>query len=128
MTTEEDKIIEQANEIIHSREKEKRFKEESNIVKTLQGKVGKYFKTYEFNDEKKHFYRVMHDSWRDSQVKVEYWRYSHDGYYGINLETWYNDRSNDGDKEISETEFMEAVTWFMKKLGVYQIITQETNH
>jgi len=128
MTTEEDEIMAKADEIRYRREKEKRDKEEQNVVKTLQGKVGKYFKTYEFNDEKKTFYRVMKDDWRDSQVKVEKWTYSHDGYYGVNLETWYNDRSNDSDKEISQVEFILAVTWFMKKLGIYQTIIMESDH
>ena len=128
MTAEEDEIIVKANEIISRRNNEKRNKEEQNIIKTLQNKVGKYYRTYEFNDEKKNFYRVFYDDWRDSQVKVERWNYSHEGYYGINLETWYNDRSNDSDKEISETEFMQAVSWWMKKVGVYQILTMESDH
>jgi len=128
MTTEEDEIIVKANEITYRREKEKHDKEEQNVVKTLQGKVGKYFKTYDFNDEKKSFYRVLKDDWRDSQVLVENWKYYHDKYYGVNLETWYNDRSSDSDKEISETEFMQAVSWWMKKAGVYQILTMESDH
>lgn len=124
----EEAILKKADEI---RDKNNRFQEKAKrtaLEKLLQGMCGKFFKTLDFTDEKKEFFRVFHDDWRDNQVKVERWKYFHDSFYQVNLETWYADNRRLYDEEITEIEFMEAVTWWMKKVGVFQIITQVTDH
>lgn len=124
----EEEIIVKAREIENKRNKERQEKETQDIVKTLQGKVGKFYEKSTFHDDQKEFYRIHYDSWRESQVKVETWFWYNDNHYGVKESTCYNDSSISDDKEISEHEFMQLVTWWMKQVGVYQVLTMESDH
>ena len=128
MSADEVAILKKADEINTKNRIQKEKADRIALEKLLQGMCGKFFKTLDFNDEKKEFYRVFHDDWRDNQISVERWKYYHNGYYQVELKTWYADNRQLYDEEITEIEFMEAVTWWMKKVGVFQIITQVTDH
>jgi len=118
----EKEILEEAQKIKDRNYREAEAKKESDLVEVMQSLTGKFFKTLEFNDEKKEFYRIFYDSWRDNQIKVETWKYYHDEYYSVEIGTWYGDKRALYDEEITEVEFMQAVSWWMKKVGVHQIL------
>lgn len=124
----EAEIIKKAQEIQNRNYKENEEKKRTELDKVMQSLTGKFFKTLDYTDDKKSFYRIFYDSWRDNQVKVESWYYYHDNHYRISVNTWYSDNRALYDEEITEIEFMQAVSWWMKKVGIHQILTMESDH
>jgi hypothetical protein len=129
MNTDEE-ILKQAEQIKKRNADEDRRMHEIKLQTTMQNLVGKFFKTLDFDLEKGKlkFYRVLPDSWRNNQVKVETWEYFHEGYYKVSINTWYNDQKAIYDEEITEIDFMAAVAVWMRKVGVWDIMKKETDH
>ena len=127
----DEEIIKKASEIRNRKEREVEKKQQIDLEKTMQGMVGKFYDAcmdYDKKSGKLEFYRVLFDDWRNTEVQVEYWTYYRDKYYKVIREKWYGDRRNSRDKEISEAEFMVLVLEFFKKIGIHQILTEESDH
>lgn len=125
-------ILKQAEEI-----KAKNYRDAEEAKKTTQEKamkslVGKFYvgSTSGFADEDGvEAWRVLSLGFHPNYVYVEHWVYAHSEHYKVELINWHSiPRESIIMKQVTEIEFMQQVSKFFKKIGLYKIFNEETNH
>jgi len=127
----EQRILEQADEIRQKNARVEKAAEEATQVKAMKKLIGKYYLDWTggFADtDGVDAYRVLSEGFHDNYVYVEHWMYAHDEHYAVEHISWYEAPTSENMKEVTKIEFMQEISKWFKKVGLYEIFNEETDH